>query len=146
MMNKIVYLLIIATLISCNSDSASNIKEEDKVNNQVVINNDATKERAFLSCMYSDSYFPRFLVDKCRDVLKRLCINIEKNNPKSLEELYVITHQSTNELNGLQNEFHENNSEIETAARECLAVEFEFIATSYGFEADLEELIATREW
>ena len=38
-------------------------------------------------------------------------------------------------------------SEIETAARDCIAVDFEFISKSYGFiEADVEELIATRDW
>jgi len=46
----------------------------------------------------------------------------------------------------LQEEFYENDSEIETAARECIAMDFEFIAKSYGFEADSEELIATRDW
>ena len=33
-----------------------------------------------------------------------------------------------------------------TAARECIASEFYNIATAYGFEADIEELIAPREW
>ena len=45
-----------------------------------------------------------------------------------------------------QNEFFENNSEIETGARECLAMDFEFVAKTYGYDADIEELIATREW
>lgn len=38
-------------------------------------------------------------------------------------------------------------SELETAAREILGEEFAFIASAYGFdEADVEELIATRDW
>jgi hypothetical protein len=63
-----------------------------------------------------------------------------------VQELYPLTHAATNAINDLENEFFDNNSEIETAARECLAVNFEYIATAYGFEADIEELIATRNW
>jgi hypothetical protein len=47
----------------------------------------------------------------------------------------------------LQEEFYENDSEIETNARECIGADFDFVAKSYGFEdADMEELIATRDW
>ena len=38
-------------------------------------------------------------------------------------------------------------SELETAARQSIGEEFAFIASAYGFEdADVEELIATRDW
>jgi hypothetical protein len=38
-------------------------------------------------------------------------------------------------------------SEIETAAREAIAHDFDVIAGAYGFaDADIEELIATRDW
>ena len=57
-----------------------------------------------------------------------------------------LSHLVTDNINDLQNEFYNNNSEIETGARECFAENFEFVANTYGFEADLEELIATREW
>jgi hypothetical protein len=43
--------------------------------------------------------------------------------------------------------FYENDSEIETVARDCIGMDFEFIANAYGFEnVDVEELIATRDW
>ena len=45
-----------------------------------------------------------------------------------------------------EDEFFAQESEIETAAAECLAMDFLAIATAYGFEADVEMLIATREW
>lgn len=57
-----------------------------------------------------------------------------------------MTHSATDKLNDLQDEFFENNSEIETGARECLGADFEFISKAYGFDADIEELIATRDW
>jgi hypothetical protein len=145
-MNKVLYLLILALIVSCESGKAQQAREEDRMNDQIEINNDTIINHEFLSCMYSDSYFPTFLVDKCKNVLQSLCVNIEANNPKSLDELYAITHSSTNEINKLQEEFYENNSELETGARECLAEEFEFIAKAYGYEADIEELIATRDW
>lgn len=97
--------------------------------------------------MYGDSYFPTFLVDKCKVILLNLCGEIEATKPKELDAFYKLTHAATNQLNGLEDEFFENNSEIETAARECLAINFEFIAVAYGFNnADIEELIATRDW
>ncbi|GAB7087019.1 DUF5713 family protein [Marinifilum fragile] len=42
--------------------------------------------------------------------------------------------------------FCENDSEIETTAREIIAMDFYFIAQAYPFsKADIEELIARRE-
>jgi len=114
--------------------------------NQAELENKEIKEYEFLTCMYRDNYFPKFLVDKCKQILLNLCGEIEKTQPKSLEELYLLSHQSTNEINDLEDEFYENESEIETGARECLAENFEFISNAYGFEADIEELIATRDW
>jgi hypothetical protein len=96
--------------------------------------------------MYQDSYFPKFLVDKCKNILLNLCLEIESTEPSSLAELYKLTRLSTEKLNALENEFFENNSEIESVARDCLAVNFEFIAKSYGFDADIEELISGRDW
>ena len=47
--------------------------------------------------------------------------------------------------NELAEEFYESDSEIETAARECIAGDFAFIAEANGFaDADLEELVATQ--
>ncbi|WNJ17695.1 DUF5713 family protein [Pontibacter sp. G13] len=100
----------------------------------------------FLKGMYQDAYFPDFLVDRCKDILIDLCFQIETQSPKSLEELYTLSHAATDSFNEMEDDFLQNGSEIETAAREIIAVDFEQIALAYGFEADIEELIATREW
>ena len=113
---------------------------------QTTLQNVQIKNHAFLDCMYQDSYFPPFLVDKCKNVLLDLCLEIETKKPSNLEELYQLTHAATDKLNDLEDEFFENDSEIETGARECLGMDFEYIASSYGFEAEIEELIATRNW
>ena len=97
--------------------------------------------------MYRDSYFPKHLVDKVRDIILGACSRIEVQKPKNLEELYVITCEATELINELQEEFEENDSEIETVARDEIALAFGVVAKTYGFEnADLEELVATRDW
>ncbi|MDR2298223.1 MAG: DUF5713 family protein [Comamonas sp.] len=101
----------------------------------------------FLAAMYDDDYFPDELVKKGEEILVELCLQIEQQKPGSLEELYELTHAATERFNDLQEEFDEQGSEIETAARDCIATDFEAIAQVYGFEdADTEELIATRDW
>ena len=105
---------------------------------------DASK---LLEGMYRDGYFPDFLVDKVRDVIIEACREIETENPKTHENLYAITCRATDKINDLQEEFEENESEIETVARDYIAVTFGYIAKTYGFpDADLEKLVATRDW
>lgn len=54
---------------------------------------------------------------------------------------------ATEEFNALEAEFDAAGSEIETVAREEIAEGFGFVADAYGFgDADVEELIAAREW
>ncbi|MEU5864783.1 MULTISPECIES: DUF5713 family protein [unclassified Nonomuraea] len=101
----------------------------------------------FLKAMYDDGYYPDHVVDKGRAVLLRLCERIETEQPADLAALYALTHAATEEFNELDEEFHEAGSEIETVARDAIGEEFWFVASTYGFpEADVEELIAPREW
>ena len=110
------------------------------------ITNEKLKDYQFLKDMYEDGYFPDHIVDKGKEILIRLCEEIEKKTPATVEELYVLTHASTEEFNELEEEFEENESEIETVARDCIGSNFSDIAEAYGFDADCEELIATRDW
>ncbi|MGB6269391.1 MAG: DUF5713 family protein [Olleya sp.] len=143
-MKKILYIISILFVTACNFGKSQNLNNE--MINQTELANEKLKDYGFLNCMYSDSYFPEFLVDKCKNILLNMCETIETEKPKNLVELYKITHSATDKLNDLQNEFFENNSEIETGARECLGTNFAYISKAYGFDADIEELIATREW
>ncbi|WP_211319907.1 DUF5713 family protein [Flavobacterium aquicola] len=141
-MKRHIIVIISLILFSCNSKQVKNentIKQEN-------LKNEKMKNYAYLKDMYADSYFPKFLVDKVKTILIELCINIEKTSPKNLDELYKLTHTATIKINDLQNEFFEHNSEIETGARESIGADFDFIAKTYGFNADVEELIAPREW
>ncbi|MEE4374201.1 DUF5713 family protein [Pseudomonas alliivorans] len=109
--------------------------------------NEAVKKHTFLKLMYQDNYFPDAVVKMCEDVLRDLCHKIEQQNPANLTALYALTHVATEHINDLEKVFEKHGSEIETVARETIGEDFAFIATAYGFEdADIEELIATREW
>lgn len=135
-MKRFIILTSILFIISCQSKNLTKME----------LNNEQVKNHSFLKDMYEDRYFPNKLVDKGVDILLNLCYQIETKKPKNLEGLYLLTHYSTKEFNNLQNEFYQNESEIETVARDCIAMDFEFIANAYGFNADTEELIAPREW
>jgi hypothetical protein len=113
---------------------------------QVTIQNQQILAHSFLKNMQEDPYFPAAQVEKGKEILRKLCEAIEAEKPSSLEQLYALTHAATEEFNLLGEEFEENGSELETAARENIGADFEFVAKAYGFEADAEELIATREW
>ena len=140
-------LLVIGCKPSSPAEQNENLSTQNHLNtNKMAIQNEAIKAYTFLEGMLSDPYFPNPQVEKGQQILKDLCIQIETEKPADLNALYVLTHEATERFNDLDTEFGENGSEIETSAREEIASEFEFIANTYGFDADIEELIATREW
>ena len=113
----------------------------------MAITNQTMTSYDFLREMSLDSYFPANLVKKGQSILLNLCLQIEQDKPENLDQLYALTHAATDKFNDLSEEFEEQDSEIETAARECIGQDFEKIAQAYGFQdADTEELIATRDW
>ncbi|KOT38001.1 hypothetical protein ADK41_17385 [Streptomyces caelestis] len=111
------------------------------------ISNEQVTAHPFLRALYRDAYYPDHVVDRGRAVLLALCERIEADRPADLAALYALTHAATEEFNDLQDVFVEAGSEIETVAREEIAEEFWFVARAYGFaDADVEELIAPRDW
>ena len=111
------------------------------------LNNTELANHTFLQEMYDDDYFPAELVQKGENILVELCRQIETERPEDLDGLYSLTHAATKRFNELAEEFEENDSEIETVARDTIATDMEYIAQSYGFEdADTEELVAPRDW
>ncbi|AZQ32894.1 hypothetical protein EJ357_05055 [Streptomyces cyaneochromogenes] len=107
------------------------------------ISNQQVSTHPFLKALYGDGYYPDHAVDRCKEILLRLCERIEAERPAGLAALYVLTQAATDEFNDLQ----DDDFDIETVAREEIAEEFWFVANAYGFEdADVEELIATRDW
>ncbi|MBS2101057.1 DUF5713 family protein [Carboxylicivirga linearis] len=140
-------ILLVAAFLIIRKNKHCQIQFEMADVSKSMIQNEQMKNYSFLSGMRADSYFPSFLVDKCENILIELCIKIENERPQDLKQLYKLTHNATNKINSLEDEFFENDSEIETAAREIIAMDFEVIAKAYSFEnADIETLIATRNW
>ena len=113
----------------------------------MAIDNETMRAYRFVADMVRDAYFPDAEVNKVQAVLHELCERIEAERPKTLAELYPLTHAATERINDLQNDFADAGSEIETGARESIAADFVAIAKAYGFDdADTEELIAPRDW
>ena len=128
-MKKTLYILLILLITACNFGKSQNSNNE--MIKQTGLTNVKLKDYGFLDCMYRDSYFPKFLVDKCKNILVNMCGTIETEKPENLEELYKITQSATDKLNDLEDEFFENNSEIETGARECLGANFAYISEAF---------------
>lgn len=110
------------------------------------VSNAKIKDYEFLQEMYEDNYFPNVLVDKGKNILIELCLKIETEKPKDDAAVYALTHRATEKFNSLAIEFEENDSDIETAARDAIGRDFDYILSAYGYELDIEEAIAPRDW
>lgn len=100
----------------------------------------------FLKDMVGDDYYPKPLVQKIVAILTRLCEQIEEQRPDDDAALFELTHAATEAINELQEEFWEADSDIETVAREAIAADFMRILDVYGYEVDIEDAIAPRDW
>jgi len=109
------------------------------------IQNEKVREHTFLQAMLTDSYFPKHLVGKGQLVLRQLAERIEREAPEG-EAVYALTRATTETFNEMQEEFAEAGSEIETAAREAIGGDVAFILKAYGYDVDIEEAIANRDW
>lgn len=134
---RAIFLFLLA---SCGDHATHSAMDQNTLTNERV------RTYEFLAAMGSDDYFPKHLVDKGRGVLVELCQVIEREEPADVEGLYTHTHRATEAFNALQVEFEAADSELETVARENIGGDIAFIAEAYGYEADVEDLIAPREW
>lgn len=112
-----------------------------------MIQNPTMAAYPFLAEMAASTYYPDVPVQHGIALLHALCERIEAEQPADLDALYVITNETTEQFNELQDEFADAGSEIETVARECICVDILTIAQAYGFaDADIEELTAERDF
>ena len=74
-----------------------------------------------LNEMYQDEYYPDFLVDKVKDALQKV-IDLLENGETDTEVVQEKLDEVVCAINDLQEEFYENDSEIETVARDCILV------------------------
>lgn len=99
----------------------------------------------YLSDMYEDSYYPTFLVNKIKENIMKLVHFIEEGN-HTIEEVLEKLDEMTVAINELQDEFYEHDSEIETVARDSIAITVEEILQYFEIDIDIEEALRERDW
>lgn len=95
--------------------------------------------------MYQDDYYPNFLVDKVKDELQKV-IDLLESGETDIEVVQEKLDEAVCGINDLQEEFDENNSEIETVARDCIGVTVDYILKWFDIPIDIEEAIRERDW
>lgn len=98
-----------------------------------------------LKGMYEDGYFPRFLVDKVRALVQNV-IDFLETGERNREKIQNQFDEMTRAINDLEKEFEENDSELETAARESIGETVAYILHWFRIEIDVEEAIRERDW
>lgn len=95
--------------------------------------------------MYQDEYYPDFLVDEVRDALQKV-VDLLESGETNTEVVQETLDEAVSSINDLQEEFDENDSEIETVARECIAENVAYILEWFDIPIDTEEAIRERDW
>ena len=95
--------------------------------------------------MYQDEYYPNFLVDKIKDQLQKV-IDLLESGETGTEAVQETLDEALRSINDLQEEFDENDSELETVARECIAATVAYILAWFNIPIDTEEAIRERDW
>ena len=98
-----------------------------------------------LADMYRDGYFPDFLVDKLKDLVQNVITYLETGE-QDLEKIQKWFDEMTLAMNDLQEEFEENDSELETGARESIGETVEYILKWFEIDLDVEDAIRERDW
>lgn len=98
-----------------------------------------------LADMYHDGYFPDFLVDKVKNQVQKVIEFLETGECDG-EKIQEKFEEMTEAINDLQEEFEENDSELETAARESIGETVEYILKWFGIDIDVEDAIGGRDW
>ena len=95
--------------------------------------------------MYSDSYFPKDLVDKIKIAMQKVVAFIEEggHSKAEIQEAFDIMTVAINEL---QDDFLSRGSEIETGARESIGETVSRILNHFKIAIDVEEAIRERDW
>jgi len=104
------------------------------------------KDYNFLKDMYRDAYFPPFLVDKVKAALVEVCEKVEANSAITTEEQHQLIDQAIKNINEIGNEFYENDSELETVARESILGDVRAIIDHYQLTCDFDDATVHRDW
>jgi hypothetical protein len=103
------------------------------------------KNFKLLDEMYQDEYYPNFLVDKVKGELQKV-IDLLETGETDTEVIQEKLDEVVCAINDLQEEFDENDSEIETVARDCIGENVGYVLEWFGIPIDMEEAIRERDW
>lgn len=103
------------------------------------------KDYKLLNDMYQDEFFPDFLVDKIKEIVQDVILFLETGE-KDLEKIQHKFDEMTLAINDLQDEFEENDSELETGARESIGESIAYILKWFDIDLDVEDAIGQRDW
>lgn len=103
------------------------------------------KNYKLLDEMYRDEYYPNFLVDKVKGELQKV-IDLLETGETDTEVIQEKLDEVVCAINDLQEEFDENDSEIETVARDCIGETVGYVLEWFGIPIDVEEAIRERDW
>jgi len=95
--------------------------------------------------MVNDDYYPKFLVDKVKDLILPVIERLE-NGEKDEAVIQESLDTMTLAINDLQEEFYEHDSELETMARDSIATTIGDILEYFNIDIDLETALAERDW
>ena len=100
---------------------------------------------SLLEEMYQDDYYPNFLVDQVKAEIQKV-IDLLESGETDTEIIQQNLDEMTLAINDLQDAFDENDSEIETVARDCIGITVEYVLNWFGIPIDMEEAIRERDW
>ncbi len=103
------------------------------------------KNYVLVKDMYKDDYFPNFLVDKVKNLILDLIAYLEMGE-QDITKIQGKCDEITLAINDLDEEFYENDSELETVARESIGASVEYVLKWFEIPIDCEEAIRNREW
>ena len=98
-----------------------------------------------LAAMYGDGYFPDFLVDKVKNLVQNV-IGFLETGERDLDKIQDKFDEMTLAINDLEEEFEENESELETVARDSIGETVAYILEWFDIELKAEDAIRERDW
>ena len=99
----------------------------------------------WLTDMYNDSYFPPHLVDKVKASLETVA-EFLSSGEHGVDEIQAVLDKAIIEINDLEDEFYEADSEIETVARDSIGDTVEAMLIAFDVDIDIETALAERSW
>jgi hypothetical protein len=90
--------------------------------------------------MFEDPHYTKYLFDKLKFIILSMVAYLAEEE-HSEEEVQEKFDQMTIEINSLQEEFYENDSELDSVARECIAADIRHIIEHFDLDMTVEDAL-----